>query len=209
MTPLATGGLDWRRLTMRGLDAHGPCHRQAGESTPDLKLQSSSAAASAPDRGFSRGQSGVVGLTLQGRDGRCPGATRGLFDDGDERSAPALAAALREERELVVKLVHAARDARGVLQGLSDALPTYGEFGHALSRRQRDVLQAMAKHKGTDAGELVYERGIGYLDLDRVSGRTVFALLRACAISCVSGEPGGFEVFVINETGEAIVEEAQ
>ena len=82
------------------------------------------------------------------------------------------------------------------------------EFGRNLSQRQLEVLQAMAAHEGTAEGELVYEHGVGYRgDLDRVSGRTVFALLRACAIKLVRGEPGEFEVYVINETGRAICAE--
>lgn len=63
-----------------------------------------------------------------------------------------------------------------------------------LSKRQREILTAMAAHQHDDKGELVYERGAGgYLDLERVAPRTVFALLRLCALRLESGEPGGVE----------------
>jgi hypothetical protein len=50
--------------------------------------------------------------------------------------------------------------------------------------------------------ELVYERGLGYVGNESISGRTLFALLRACAISEELGsEVGAFERYSINETG--------
>ena len=76
-----------------------------------------------------------------------------------------------------------------------------------LSLQQRSILLKMRDCDGTDDGELVYEHGVGYLGLDRVGGRTVFALLRFCAISL---EPfskiGEVERYRINETGRKLLE---
>jgi hypothetical protein len=50
--------------------------------------------------------------------------------------------------------------------------------------------------------ELVYSKGMGYVDYERVSGRTVFALLRAMAISMDQfSTVGECERYTINETG--------
>jgi hypothetical protein len=50
--------------------------------------------------------------------------------------------------------------------------------------------------------ELVYERGQGFVGDSSVAPRTVFALLRLCALHAEHGsEPGGFERYSINETG--------
>lgn len=66
-----------------------------------------------------------------------------------------------------------------------------------MTNRQAEVLRLM---RDTDE-ELVYERGCGYLGLERVAARTVFALLRLMAIRTVGGSPGELERYVINETG--------
>ena len=77
----------------------------------------------------------------------------------------------------------------------------------ALSLRQREILAQMHKQADSDDGELVYERGVGYLGLDRVGGRTVFALLRFCAISLEPySEIGEVERYRINETGRKLLE---
>lgn len=77
-----------------------------------------------------------------------------------------------------------------------------------LSTRQRQILCVMAEKRGTEDGELVYEKGTGYLDLDRVSGQTVMALLRVCALRLEDGSKvGGFERYTINGTGLKIVEQ--
>lgn len=75
-----------------------------------------------------------------------------------------------------------------------------------LSKRQRQVLQVMADHRDEDAGELVYERGCGFLEDEPVAARTVFALLRLCAIS-LEGDSrvGGLERYRINTTGLALL----
>ena len=74
-----------------------------------------------------------------------------------------------------------------------------------LTKRQREILAQMAAHSDDDDGELVYERGRGFLGNDPVAARTVFALLRLCAISLEGGEVGGFERYRINETGQALL----
>ena len=75
-----------------------------------------------------------------------------------------------------------------------------------LTPRQGEILEIMARHRDTDEGELVYERGAGYLGLSPVAGRTVFALLRICAISPEQGSKvGEFERYRINETGRSYV----
>ena len=64
----------------------------------------------------------------------------------------------------------------------------------------------MDKHVDDEDGELVYERGSGYIGLEPVAARTVFALLRLCAISVEDGsEPGRFERYTINETGRKLL----
>jgi hypothetical protein len=76
-----------------------------------------------------------------------------------------------------------------------------------LTLRQREILETMARHPFDDEGELVYETGVGYLGDDRVSPRTVFALLRICAISLErDSKVGGFERYRINETGRSYVD---
>ena len=77
-------------------------------------------------------------------------------------------------------------------------------FGAALTKRQREVLAVMAAHPDDEEGELVYERGIAFLGDERVSARTVTALLRACAIRN-DGEAGGLERYHINGTGRALL----
>lgn len=77
-------------------------------------------------------------------------------------------------------------------------------FGRALTKRQREVLRLMATAEDSEDGLLVYERGRGYVGDEPISGRTFYALLRACAIRHIDGEPGGFEIYAINETGRAL-----
>jgi hypothetical protein len=74
-----------------------------------------------------------------------------------------------------------------------------------LTKRQREILTVM---RDTDE-ELVYESGRGYLDCSPVAARTVFALLRLCAISLdpYSAKPGeGVERYTINGTGRALLD---
>jgi hypothetical protein len=64
----------------------------------------------------------------------------------------------------------------------------------------------MADHRDDDDGELVYEQGAGgWLGLDRVSPRTVFALLRACAVRAEHRDGDALERYTINETGLALI----
>lgn len=72
-----------------------------------------------------------------------------------------------------------------------------------LTKRQREILTIMRDQDE----ELVYERGVGYIFESPVAARTVFALLRLCAISLQSdSEPGGFERYRINGTGRKLLE---
>lgn len=77
-----------------------------------------------------------------------------------------------------------------------------------LTKRQRQILTRMRGSRDNAGGELVYEAGVGYLGLERISSRTVFALLRLCAIRSTGGDCGRFERYVINETGLALLAEA-
>lgn len=73
-----------------------------------------------------------------------------------------------------------------------------------LSKRQLEVLRMM---RDLDA-ELVYERGMGFVENESVSKQTVFALLRVCAIrhDPYSASPGkGLEIYAINETGLKLI----
>lgn len=90
-------------------------------------------------------------------------------------------------------------------RGLDNALEQIRAHGAALSPRQREVLAIMAAHPDDDEGELVYERGKAWLGDDRIAACTVFALLRACAISLESGKVGGVERYRINETGRELL----
>lgn len=76
-----------------------------------------------------------------------------------------------------------------------------------LTKRQREILIQMRDHRDDDEGELVYERGVGYLGEEPVAARTIFALVRACAISISQdSQVGGLERYTINETGIALIE---
>jgi hypothetical protein len=75
-----------------------------------------------------------------------------------------------------------------------------------LTKRQLQVLRIMQDNADNEDGELVYERGVGYLGLDRIAPRTLFALLRVCAISADSFQSGDAERYHINGTGKQILE---
>lgn len=67
-----------------------------------------------------------------------------------------------------------------------------------LTKRQAEILRIMRDQEE----ELVYERGQGFVEDSSVAPRTVFALLRLCALHAENGsEPGGLERYTINETG--------
>jgi Fe2+ or Zn2+ uptake regulation protein len=90
----------------------------------------------------------------------------------------------------------------------SDALLLIEAAGRRLTARQLAVLRLMAAaedREDFEGAELVYERGVAYLCDERIAARTVFALLRACAIRGVGSEPGGLERYAINETGRALI----
>ena len=70
-----------------------------------------------------------------------------------------------------------------------------------LTKRQIEILKIMHENENTDDGEIVYEKGIGYLGLERIASRTIFALLRVCCIS-LNQYSGSIERYHINGTGE-------
>lgn len=79
-----------------------------------------------------------------------------------------------------------------------------------MTERQREILRLMEERGDSDDAELVYERGRGFLGADPVAARTVFALVRAMAVSLQTGsEVGKFERYRINETGRALWRESR
>jgi hypothetical protein len=62
--------------------------------------------------------------------------------------------------------------------------------------------------EGSDEAELVYGGGLtAYLDHEHVAPRTVFALLRLCAISADQfGRRGQLERYTINGTGRQLLD---
>ena len=70
-----------------------------------------------------------------------------------------------------------------------------------LTKRQIEILKIMYDNENTDDGEIVYEKGIGYLGLERIAPRTIFGLLRLCCIS-LDQYGGDMEHYHINGTGE-------
>jgi hypothetical protein len=71
-----------------------------------------------------------------------------------------------------------------------------------LTKRQAEVLRVMFD----DEEELVYERGLGYVGTSRVAARTLFGLLRACAVNLEPGcKFGRFERYTINGTGRELL----
>ena len=71
-----------------------------------------------------------------------------------------------------------------------------------LTRRQYELLLRMHQ----EGEEFVYERGVGYVGLERVGWKSLEGLLRACAISIDSGtDVGEFERYTINSTGKYLL----
>lgn len=70
-----------------------------------------------------------------------------------------------------------------------------------LTKRQRQILTLMRDKNE----ELVYERGSGYVGLERVGKASVFALIRLMALRHEGGDPGGFERYTINQTGRDLL----
>lgn len=70
-----------------------------------------------------------------------------------------------------------------------------------LTKRQIEILQIMHYNKDTEDGEIVYDKGVGYIGLEKIAPRTIFALLRLC---CISLDQIGcsMEYYRINGTGE-------
>lgn len=79
-----------------------------------------------------------------------------------------------------------------------------------LTRRQREVLEHLREHYGTEEGELVHEGRQAFLGSsadDPVAPRTVFALLRLCAITPIGEEKDrGANYYEISGTGKKILD---
>jgi hypothetical protein len=75
------------------------------------------------------------------------------------------------------------------------------------TKRQLEILRIMRDAGDSADGELVYERGRGFLGTDPVAARTVLALLRLCAISADQFNKGDLERFHINDTGKELLKE--
>ena len=76
-----------------------------------------------------------------------------------------------------------------------------------MTKRQAEILRVMADNRDTEAGELVYERGRGFIGDEPVAARTVFALLRAMWIRHRDGRIGGFERYAITAEGMRALED--
>ena len=78
--------------------------------------------------------------------------------------------------------------------------------GRQLTKRQLEVLRIMSDNEhDPHEGIIVYERGDAYIGDTRIAARTVFALLRACAISELYDGGIHVEHYRINETGKNIL----
>ena len=82
-----------------------------------------------------------------------------------------------------------------------------------LTKRQLEVLRILRDAVDIDArgypeNQIIYERDVGYVGLKRINGRTLFALLRACALRDIS-DGGACERYEINETGRKLLAEAE
>jgi hypothetical protein len=84
------------------------------------------------------------------------------------------------------------------------AIKAINRFRGGLTKRQLDLLQKMRD----EDEDLVYERGIGYVGLDRFGATTFRALLMACVLRHEDGEPGEFEVYTINSDGLEVLRRA-
>lgn len=71
-----------------------------------------------------------------------------------------------------------------------------------ITKRQLEILRIMRD----DEEELVYYGGEAWLGNERVSSRSLFALLRVCAISLDTfSKVGAFERYHLNETGRSYI----
>jgi hypothetical protein len=70
----------------------------------------------------------------------------------------------------------------------------------SLTPRQITVLRLVAAGR-----DLVCESGSAYVGTERTAPRTIYALLRVCAISLEDGGKGSFERYRINGTGKEIL----
>lgn len=87
------------------------------------------------------------------------------------------------------------------------------EWGKHLTKRQLEVLQIMADNEHDDyEGAIIYDCACRrrrcrkvYIGDTCIAVRTIFALLRACAISKSQWESHDIEYYYINETGKNIL----
>jgi len=90
---------------------------------------------------------------------------------------------------------------------VTDPLTIIKILGASLTHRQLEVLKIMADNEEDDyEGTIAYECGTAYIGDTRIAARTVFALIRACAISETFSCGGKLvEHYSINETGKEIL----
>lgn len=77
-----------------------------------------------------------------------------------------------------------------------------------LTKREVEILTRMRDApEDADEAELVLDGRVAWLGVEHVAPRTVFKLLRLCAISADQfNKSGGVERFTINETGRGLLE---
>ena len=72
-----------------------------------------------------------------------------------------------------------------------------------MTPRQAAILRMMSDSEE----EIVYERGRGYVGIERIAARTVFHFLRCAWIKSVGGKIGQVEYYAISEAGRAALSE--
>jgi hypothetical protein len=77
-----------------------------------------------------------------------------------------------------------------------------------LTKRQLEILKIMRDNADNEDGEIIYERGLGYIGLERIAPRTLFGLLRLAAISADSFQSGDVERYHINGTGKQLLRDS-
>ena len=64
-----------------------------------------------------------------------------------------------------------------------------------MTKRAREILRIMVEKRDHEDGELVGEKGVWWIGLERTSFQIVRQLLTLCLISLECGKVGGYEVY--------------